>query len=178
MSREEEISVTSAEKRPVPTTTLMSALTTLVTTTQIQLESARGAEGALSYWWLQGIQEFAWFTFHDDQDRWAIPGFLTAIMGTKLNPLRPKDGTRDLRMKQGLCLQCVEAGHFAIDCPGVARAPVPSKEVGKKCQDTPLRKRPVKVKVQRVLQFRIDEKGSSLNSSGNEESVGKGRDLL
>ncbi|KAL8221724.1 UNVERIFIED_CONTAM: hypothetical protein K2H54_074417 [Gekko kuhli] len=67
-----------------------------------------------------------------------------------------------------------EAGHFAISCPGAVGGSAPAKDLGKKKQDTPLKKGLAKLKVQCALQFEAIEESSSSTSAEEDEPPGKG----
>ncbi|KAL8173702.1 UNVERIFIED_CONTAM: hypothetical protein K2H54_017506 [Gekko kuhli] len=95
----------------------------------------------------------------------------------KVKGPKPKTDTWELHMKQGLCLHCGEAGHYATACPGMGRGPALAKDPGKKKPDTPLKKGPVKTKAQQALQFEVLDKRSGSTSGEEEELAGKGWDL-
>ncbi|XP_015274729.1 PREDICTED: WD repeat-containing protein 93 [Gekko japonicus] len=80
-----------------------------------------------------------------------------------------KDGVRDQCRKQGLCLKCSLAVHFAASCPGVGTQGAVKKALEKRWVDTPTKKTPIKPKNQKTLQASVPEENPDLSSEEEDQ---------
>ncbi|KAL8182858.1 UNVERIFIED_CONTAM: hypothetical protein K2H54_004432 [Gekko kuhli] len=88
----------------------------------------------LNAWMCEAVDAESWLQMIQIDNAATQPRGGASLMKTKIS--KPKEGVRETHLKQGLCLQCGEADHFVITCPGALPPPPVRKEAEKKHLDT------------------------------------------